>query len=145
MQTIQKAERSVAGGGFAGAAPSGLDERTTTTTATSSPTPTAAVTTTDEPRGQKVRAMLRAQLGDDIFMSWFHTLEFESFEAGTVKFSVPVKFLQDLDPVALLRGSPRLLPRRVQRRGEGRGRAAPAGQQRQRASRGRDGRGCRTG
>ena len=78
--------------------------------------------------------MLRAQLGDDIFMSWFHTLEFESFEAGTVKFSVPVKFLQNLDPVALLRGSARLLPRRVQRRGEGRGDAAPAGQQRQRAS-----------
>jgi len=94
MQTIHKAERTVAGGGFAGAAPSGLDERTTTTTATPSPTTIAAVTTTDEPRGQKVRAMLRAQLGDDIFMSWFHTLEFESFEAGTVKFSVPVKFLR---------------------------------------------------
>ena len=82
------------GGGFAGAAPGGLDERTTTTTATpSTPTPTAT-TTTDEPRGQKVRAMLRARLGDDIFMSWFHTLEFESFDAGTVKFSVPVKFLR---------------------------------------------------
>jgi len=94
MQTIHKAERTVAGGGFAGAAPSGLDERTTTTTATPSPTTIAAVTTTDERRGQKVRAMLRAQLGDDIFMSWFHTLEFESFEAGTVKFSVPVKFLR---------------------------------------------------
>ena len=94
MQTIQKAERSVAGGGFAGAAPSGLEERTTTTTATSSPTPTNAVTTSDEPRGQKVRAMLRAQLGDDIFMSWFHALEFESFDGGTVKVSVPVKFLR---------------------------------------------------
>jgi chromosomal replication initiator protein len=94
MQTIHKAERSVAGGGFAGAAPSGLDERTTTTTATPSSTNPTAVTITEEPRGQKVRAMLRAQLGDDIFMSWFHTLEFESFEAGTVKFSVPVKFLR---------------------------------------------------
>src|SRR6185295_16501849 len=93
MHTIQKAERSVSGGGFAGAASNGLDERTATTTATSSNT-TTALTTNDEPRGQKVRAMLRAQLGDDIFMSWFHTLEFESFEAGTVKFSVPVKFLR---------------------------------------------------
>jgi len=93
MQTIQKAERSVAGGGFAGAAHGGIDERATATTATPTPTPTA-LTTTDEPRGQKVRAMLRAQLGDDIFLSWFHTLEFESFEAGTVKFTVPVKFLR---------------------------------------------------
>jgi len=94
MQTIQKAERSVMGGGFAGAASGGLDERTTTTTATpSTPTPTTT-TTTDEPRGQKVRAMLRARLGDDIFMSWFHTLEFESFDSATVKFTVPVKFLR---------------------------------------------------
>jgi chromosomal replication initiator protein len=38
--------------------------------------------------------MLRARLGDDIFLSWFHTLEFESFEAKTVKVSVPVKFLR---------------------------------------------------
>ena len=47
-----------------------------------------------ETRGQKTRAMLRARLGDDIFSSWFHTLEFESFEAKTVKVSVPVKFLR---------------------------------------------------
>jgi chromosomal replication initiator protein len=38
--------------------------------------------------------MLRARLGDDIFLSWFHALEFESFEAQTVKVSVPVKFLR---------------------------------------------------
>ena len=94
MQTIQKAERSVMGGGFAGAAPGGLDERTTTTTATPSTASPTTTTTTDEPRGQKVRAMLRARLGDDIFMSWFHTLEFESFDAATVKFTVPVKFLR---------------------------------------------------
>ena len=133
MQTIQKAERSVAGGGFAGAAPSGLEERTTTTTATSSPTPTNAVTTSDEPRGQKVRAMLRAQLGDDIFTSWFHTLEFESFEGRHGEGLGPGQVPQNLDPVALLRRSPRLLPRRVQGRGEGRGGAAPAGRQRRAA------------
>ena len=47
-----------------------------------------------EIQGQKTRAMLRARLGDDIFSSWFHTLEFESFDAKTVRVSVPVKFLR---------------------------------------------------
>ena len=97
MQTIQKAERSVAGGGFAGAAPSGLDDRATAVATVTTPTaPVAAIpaVNVDEPRGQKVRAMLRARLGDDIFTSWFNALDFESFESGTVKFSVPVKFLR---------------------------------------------------
>jgi chromosomal replication initiator protein len=39
--------------------------------------------------------MLRARLGDDIFTSWFHALEFEGFDAKTVKVSVPVKFLKN--------------------------------------------------
>ena len=55
--------------------------------------------------------MLRARLGDDIFMSWFHTLEFESFDAATVKFTVPVKIPAHLNPVALLGRSARLLSR----------------------------------
>ncbi len=46
-------------------------------------------------RGHKVRAMLRAQLGEDIFTSWFNALEFESFDGSTVKVSVPVKFLRN--------------------------------------------------
>ncbi|MBZ0209639.1 MAG: chromosomal replication initiator protein DnaA [Hyphomicrobium sp.] len=93
MQTIQKAERAVAGG-FAGAASNGLEERTTTNATTPSPSPAITATNPEEQRGQKVRAMLRARLGDDIFTSWFNALDFESFEAGTVKFSVPVKFLR---------------------------------------------------
>jgi len=48
-----------------------------------------------EPRGEKTRAMLRARLGDDIFTSWFHALEFEGYDAKTVKVSVPVKFLKN--------------------------------------------------
>ena len=92
MQTIQKAERSVAGG-FAGAATNGLEDRTTTTP-TAGPSPALTTTNPDEQRGHKVRAMLRARLGDDIFTSWFNALDFESFEASTVKFSVPVKFLR---------------------------------------------------
>ncbi len=46
-------------------------------------------------RGAKVRASLRARLGDDIFTSWFNALEFESFDGKTVKVSVPVKFLRN--------------------------------------------------
>ncbi len=48
-----------------------------------------------EGRGAKVRALLRARLGDDIFSSWFNALEFESFDGQTVKVSVPVKFLRN--------------------------------------------------
>lgn len=46
-------------------------------------------------RGHKVRAMLRAQLGDDIFSSWFNALEFDGFDGVTVTVSVPVKFLRN--------------------------------------------------
>ena len=46
-------------------------------------------------RGHKVRARLRAQLGEDIFTSWFNALEFESFDGVTVQVSVPVKFLKN--------------------------------------------------
>ncbi len=50
---------------------------------------------TPDGSGQKVRAMLRARLGDDIFTSWFNTLEFESFDGRLVRMSVPVKFLRN--------------------------------------------------
>jgi chromosomal replication initiator protein len=53
--------------------------------------PTAAV----EGRGQKVRAMLRVQLGDEVYSSWFKSLEFESFDGRVVKVSVPVKFVRN--------------------------------------------------
>jgi chromosomal replication initiator protein len=76
MQTVQKAERTVATGGHSAAVQS------------------ATVDGAGEARGQKTRALLRARLGDDIFSSWFHALEFESFDAKTVKVSVPVKFLR---------------------------------------------------
>jgi chromosomal replication initiator protein len=48
-----------------------------------------------EARGQKVRSMLRARLGDDIFSSWFNSMEFESFDGTMVRVSVPVKFLRN--------------------------------------------------
>jgi chromosomal replication initiator protein len=53
--------------------------------------PQAAV----EGRGQKVRAMLKVQLGDEVYSSWFKSLEFESFDGRLVKVSVPVKFVRN--------------------------------------------------
>ena len=46
-------------------------------------------------RGQKVRQALKANLGDDVYSSWFHSLEFASFDAGTLVVTVPVKFLKN--------------------------------------------------
>ena len=45
-------------------------------------------------KGDKVRAMLRARFGAEVYDSWFHSLEFEVFDGRTVRASVPVKFLQ---------------------------------------------------
>lgn len=47
-----------------------------------------------EGRGAKARAMLRAQLGEDIYSSWFNAMEFDGFDGRVVKVSVPVKFLR---------------------------------------------------
>lgn len=47
-----------------------------------------------EGKGLKVRATLRARLGEDIYSSWFNALEFDEFDGATVKVSVPVKFLR---------------------------------------------------
>lgn len=47
-----------------------------------------------EGRGAKARAVLRAQLGDDIYSSWFNAMEFDAFDGRVVKVSVPVKFLR---------------------------------------------------
>jgi chromosomal replication initiator protein len=35
----------------------------------------------------------RSHLGEDIFTSWFRTLEFEHFDGKTATFSAPVKFI----------------------------------------------------
>ena len=46
------------------------------------------------PKGYKVRAMLRARFGTEVYDCWFHALEFDTFDGRTVRASVPVKFLQ---------------------------------------------------
>ncbi|CAA2136485.1 Chromosomal replication initiator protein DnaA [Hyphomicrobium sp. ghe19] len=39
--------------------------------------------------------MLKVQLGDEVYSSWFKSLEFESFDGRIVKVSVPVKFVRN--------------------------------------------------
>ena len=38
--------------------------------------------------------MLRARFGEEVYSSWFHLMEFESFDGRTVRTSLPTKFLQ---------------------------------------------------
>ncbi len=42
----------------------------------------------------KVRAVLRARLGEEVYSSWFSSLELEELVGDTIKASVPVKFLR---------------------------------------------------
>src|SRR4030088_544311 len=46
-------------------------------------------------RGDRVRAMLRVRFGEDIYSSWFASMEFENFDGRVVRASVPVKFLKN--------------------------------------------------
>jgi chromosomal replication initiator protein len=46
-------------------------------------------------RGVKVKAALRARLGEEVFSSWFASLEFQCFDGQLLKVTVPVKFLKN--------------------------------------------------
>src|SRR5262245_47359983 len=46
-------------------------------------------------RGLKVKAALRARLGEEVFSSWFASLEFQCFDGQLLKVTVPVKFLKN--------------------------------------------------
>ena len=45
--------------------------------------------------GHRVRAVLKARVGEEVYTSWFNALEFHSFDGTALKVSVPVKFLQN--------------------------------------------------
>ncbi len=106
----ERGDTGYGGGGFAESAPSGLTSRLPQGAKASESLPrrdedrvmlTAAVASRGEPpgelhqRGVKVKAALRARLGEDVFTSWFTTLEFQSFDGEQLKVSVPVKFLRN--------------------------------------------------
>ncbi len=46
-------------------------------------------------KGPRIRAVLKAKLGDDVFSCWFGSMEFEHVDDASVRVSVPVKFLRN--------------------------------------------------
>jgi chromosomal replication initiator protein len=48
----------------------------------------------DQERWQRVKEKLRAEVGEDIFQSWFARMELERVEANTSHLSVPTRFLK---------------------------------------------------
>src|SRR5262249_40316913 len=53
------------------------------------------MTSTDQERWRKVRDQLRSELGEDVFSSWFGRMELETVENGSVRLSVPTRFLRN--------------------------------------------------
>jgi chromosomal replication initiator protein len=49
---------------------------------------------TDQQSWTRVRDRLRAEVGDDIYLSWFARMELEGGDGDTVKLSVPTRFLK---------------------------------------------------
>jgi chromosomal replication initiator protein len=45
--------------------------------------------------GKKIRAMIKAKLGEEVYSSWFNSLEFDRVEGQTLYVSVAVKFLRN--------------------------------------------------
>jgi chromosomal replication initiator protein len=55
---------------------------------------TAAAANKDQDCWTRVKTRLRAEVGDDIFSSWFARMDLASVDADTVRFSVPTRFLK---------------------------------------------------
>jgi chromosomal replication initiator protein len=52
------------------------------------------MTSTDQERWTRVKNRLRAEVGDDVYSSWFARMELDGSEGDTVKLSVPTRFLK---------------------------------------------------
>jgi chromosomal replication initiator protein len=52
------------------------------------------MTSTDQERWTRVKERLRAEVGDDVYSSWFARMELDGSEGETVKLSVPTRFLK---------------------------------------------------
>ena len=52
------------------------------------------MTSMDQERWTRVKDRLRAEVGDDVYSSWFARMELDGIEGDTVKLSVPTRFLK---------------------------------------------------
>jgi chromosomal replication initiator protein len=52
------------------------------------------MTSMDQERWSRVKGRLKAEVGDDIFSSWFARMDLESVENDTARLSVPTRFLK---------------------------------------------------
>src|SRR6188472_977952 len=52
------------------------------------------MTSPDQERWLRVKEKLRAEVGEDIFQSWFARMDLERIEASTAHLSVPTRFLK---------------------------------------------------
>jgi chromosomal replication initiator protein len=52
------------------------------------------MTITEQERWSRVKGRLRAEVGEDIFSSWFARMELEGLDTQTVRLSVPTRFLK---------------------------------------------------
>ena len=52
------------------------------------------MSSTDQELWLRVKERLRAEVGEDIFSSWFARMELDGSEGDTVKLSVPTRFLK---------------------------------------------------
>src|SRR5712692_707392 len=53
-----------------------------------------SITSVDQERWTRVKGRLRADVGDDIFLSWFARMDLERIEENTAHLSVPTRFLK---------------------------------------------------
>jgi chromosomal replication initiator protein len=52
------------------------------------------MTSTDQDRWLRVKVRLRAEVGEDVFSSWFARMELDGIDGDTVRLSVPTRFLK---------------------------------------------------
>ena len=52
------------------------------------------MTNPDQEHWPRVKERLRAEVGDDVYSSWFARMELDGFDGDTVKHSVPTRFLK---------------------------------------------------
>lgn len=72
----------------------GRETSSEATAESDSPAAAPAGALTDAERWQRVKQRLRAELGDDIFSSWFARMDLDSRDGGCVRLSVPTRFLK---------------------------------------------------